>query len=265
MDRTRLDTTKSFLLACVAGAALAPAALPAAAEADTSGGQAAPSAGGTAADPSGLVMPVGVVAREVVPISGTLSGASGVPVVIERLDSVQGTWATIATATTAADGSFTAAWRADHIGRHALRARPAGSDPAAASTLTGQLTVYRPATATWFGPGFYGQRTACGETMTPTLLGVAHRWLPCGTLVDISYNGRSLRVPVVDRGPYSRGVSWDLTTATAQALGFDQQARIGALQVHDAGSPRPTLTARSSHRAASHSTRRYSRLRRASH
>jgi rare lipoprotein A (peptidoglycan hydrolase) len=217
----------------------------------------------SASDPNTntLVLPVGVVKHDVVPISGTLSGASSAPVVIERLDPVQGTWATIATATAATDGSFTGQWRADRIGRYALRARTAGSDPAAASALTGQLTVYRSATATWFGPGFYGQRTACGETMTPALLGVAHRWLPCGTLVDISYGGRSITVPVVDRGPYAHGVSWDLTTATAQALAFDQQSRIGELALRDAVPPGTRLTARSSHRAASHSTRHDRRLR----
>lgn len=35
----------------------------------------------------------------------------------------------------------------------------------------------------WYGSGFYGQRTACGQTLTKTLVGVANRTLPCGTLV----------------------------------------------------------------------------------
>jgi rare lipoprotein A len=80
--------------------------------------------------------------------------------------------------------------------------------------------------ATWFGPGFYGQKTACGQTMTPTVIGVAHRTLPCGTLVKVSYEGRALTLPVLDRGPYSRA-DWDLTAGAAQALGITETVRIG--------------------------------------
>jgi rare lipoprotein A (peptidoglycan hydrolase) len=63
----------------------------------------------------------------------------------------------------------------------------------------------------WYGPGFYGKRTACGLTLTKTLYGVAHRTLPCGTLVEFRYQGKSSIVPVVDRGPYVDGRRWDLT------------------------------------------------------
>jgi rare lipoprotein A (peptidoglycan hydrolase) len=79
--------------------------------------------------------------------------------------------------------------------------------------------------ATWFGPGFYGQRTACGQTLTPAVIGVAHRTLACGTLVKVSYAGRSLTMPVLDRGPYSRA-DWDLTAGAAQALGIADTVRI---------------------------------------
>jgi rare lipoprotein A (peptidoglycan hydrolase) len=76
------------------------------------------------------------------------------------------------------------------------------------------------ALATWFGPGFYGHETACGQILTPTVIGVANRTLPCGTLVRITYAGRSVTVPVIDRGPYGGiGASWDLTAGAAQALG----------------------------------------------
>jgi hypothetical protein len=73
----------------------------------------------------------------------------------------------------------------------------------------------------WYGPTFYGKRTACGVAMTRTLLGVAHRSLPCGTLVTFRNpaNGRSLTLPVVDRGPYTYGRQWDLTGGACLALG----------------------------------------------
>jgi rare lipoprotein A (RlpA)-like double-psi beta-barrel protein len=73
----------------------------------------------------------------------------------------------------------------------------------------------------WYGPGFYGKRTACGQAMTQSLLGVAHRTLPCGTRVTFRNpaNGRTITVPVVDRGPYVSGRQWDLTAGTCAALG----------------------------------------------
>ncbi len=87
--------------------------------------------------------------------------------------------------------------------------------------------VHRSAIATWFGPGFYGQQTACGQTLTPLVVGVANRTLPCGTLVQVSYHGRALDVPVIDRGPYSSiGANWDLTARAAEELGIEDTVRI---------------------------------------
>lgn len=63
----------------------------------------------------------------------------------------------------------------------------------------------------FYGPGFYGNRTACGLAYTKTIIGVAHRSLPCGTLVEFKYRGRSQTVPVIDRGPYITGRTWDLS------------------------------------------------------
>jgi rare lipoprotein A (peptidoglycan hydrolase) len=73
--------------------------------------------------------------------------------------------------------------------------------------------------ASWYGPGFYGNRTACGQVFTPEILGVAHLSLPCGTLVTLVYGARSITVPVIDRGPYVAGRSIDLSNATKLALG----------------------------------------------
>src|SRR5256714_6913919 len=82
--------------------------------------------------------------------------------------------------------------------------------------------------ATWFGPGFYGQRTACGQVLTPAVVGVANRTLRCGTLVNVSYPRRRLIVPVIDRGPYANGADWDLTTEAAPALGIQDTVPIRA-------------------------------------
>lgn len=72
--------------------------------------------------------------------------------------------------------------------------------------------------ATWYGPGLYGNRTACGRKLTKQTVGVAHRKLPCGTRVVFAHRGRWVRAKVVDRGPYVRGVRWDLTSALAKRL-----------------------------------------------
>src|SRR5690606_25612199 len=48
--------------------------------------------------------------------------------------------------------------------------------------------------ACWDGPGFYGRRAACGHALATSRRGVAHRTLPCGTLVEFRNpsNGRSI-------------------------------------------------------------------------
>lgn len=79
----------------------------------------------------------------------------------------------------------------------------------------------RSAGATWYGPGLYGNHTACGQTLRPGTIGVAHKTLPCGTTIKFAYHGRSLVTQVIDRGPYSVGNSFDLTNGARLALGFE--------------------------------------------
>ena len=73
--------------------------------------------------------------------------------------------------------------------------------------------------ASWYGPGFYGNRTACGQVYTPEIIGVAHRTLRCGTMLVLEYRGRTMTVPVIDRGPYIAGRTLDLSNATRIAMG----------------------------------------------
>jgi peptidoglycan lytic transglycosylase len=95
-----------------------------------------------------------------------------------------------------------------------------GAAAPAAATVHRAHGARHVALATWFGPGFYGHETACGQVLTRTVVGVANRTLPCGTLVRFTYGSRSETVPVIDRGPYGGiGASWDLTAAAAEALG----------------------------------------------
>jgi rare lipoprotein A (peptidoglycan hydrolase) len=97
---------------------------------------------------------------------------------------------------------------------------PGGSAPAPApaAQASGSWTVYKK--ATWYGPGFWNNRTACGQTLTKTTIGVAHKKLPCGTQVTFSHAGRTVSTTVIDRGPYNKGYAWDLTKKTAKRLAF---------------------------------------------
>src|SRR5262249_59556565 len=79
----------------------------------------------------------------------------------------------------------------------------------------------RAAVASCHGPGLYGRHAACGQTLRPTTIGVAHKTLPCGTAVKFLYRGRSIVARVIARGPYSAGNSWDLTNGARLALGFE--------------------------------------------
>lgn len=73
--------------------------------------------------------------------------------------------------------------------------------------------------ASYYGPGFFGNTTACGQRLTKKMVGVAHRKLPCGTRVVFAYQGRWVRAKVIDRGPFISGRKWDLTSRLAEKLG----------------------------------------------
>ena len=123
----------------------------------------------------------------------------------------------------------------------AAKSHTAATGGVAVPAAPGAAKVHSSGIATWFGPGFYGKKTACGQTLTPAVVGVAHRTLPCGTLVKVSYGGHTLVVPVVDRGPYSHiGADWDLTAGAATALGISDTVRIGTRVVGSAPNV-PTL------------------------
>lgn len=97
------------------------------------------------------------------------------------------------------------------------------------AAASGQDIAFSPmktAGATWYGPGFYGNRTACGQILRPGTIGVAHRKLPCGTTVKFSYRGRYLITKVIDRGPFTQGHAWDLTNGARGLLGFDGSNRV---------------------------------------
>lgn len=152
------------------------------------------------------------------PVKGRLgSGASNRRVFVQIRSGRR--WKTVARTHTRAKGRFHARWRGNRLGRFNLRAVAPGSG-APARTAHGKVVVYRTASASWYGPGLYGNKLACGGTLTPGTVGVANKTLPCGTRVTLRYHGHTATVPVIDRGPYAAGRVYDLTAATKNKLHF---------------------------------------------
>ena len=187
--------------------------------------------GGAEAQTNGLqVRPTALLARTL-KIAGNVAAAdAGRAVRIEVLDPVVG-WREATRATAGADGAFVARWLTDVLGRVQLRASVERDGEASTATAgqTARVTIFRASVASWYGPGFWGRRTACRIKLTRRTVGVAHKSLPCGTPVELYYRGRTVTVPVIDRGPFHRGREWDLTQATAKSLRVPGTGTIGVL------------------------------------
>ncbi|HEV2058760.1 MAG TPA: septal ring lytic transglycosylase RlpA family protein [Solirubrobacteraceae bacterium] len=238
MPESRRDRAVLVAVLCAAFSLWAAGAAPAAPD---TGGAAFPEAlpettGGMGyGDPgtqSLVVGPIAVLHKRLV-ARGTMPGAARRQIVLQRLDPKHG-WRNVARARVRSSDRFSIDWKADRMGRISLRAVLTGRRSASASSAAGPIAkvmVYRRAMATYYGPGFFGRQTACGQTLTPDMHGVAHKELPCGALVAITYRRRDIVVPVIDRGPFHAGFSWDLTQATADALAFTGTGEIGYARV----------------------------------
>ena len=133
-------------------------------------------------------------------------------------------WSTLTRARTGAQGRFRITYIPRRIGSTQVRLRFAGDAGNLGSRKgIGRLNVFRLADASWYGGG---GGLACGGSLTSSTLGVANKTLPCGTLVTLRFSGRTVRVPVVDRGPYVAGREFDLTEATKRALGFGDTGQV---------------------------------------
>lgn len=149
---------------------------------------------------------------------GTAVGARrGQPVLIQARQ--RGRWRTVDRVRTGSRGRWRGHWRPRGAGSYRVRAVVTGRRDVT-RVARRPVAVYRAGHASWYGPGLYGNRTACGQTLTAGTQGVAHKWLPCGTRVTFRHRGRSVSVRVIDRGPFAAGREWDLTAATKRSLGF---------------------------------------------
>jgi rare lipoprotein A (peptidoglycan hydrolase) len=103
----------------------------------------------------------------------------------------------------------------------------ASSSEGGSSSEEVAYSPYRYGGASWYGgPSLWGHKTACGKTLRPHTLGVAHKTLPCGTTVKFVYHGHVLVTQVIDRGPYVKGRAWDLTKAASEVLGLEGVGRV---------------------------------------
>ena len=127
------------------------------------------------------------------------------------------------------DGRYRTTLASGRPGRRSVRVRFSGDARNTNKQRRSSVRVHRPELATWYGPGFYGNRTACGQRLRYGTHGVAHRSLPCGTEVSLLYKGRNIKVRVIDRGPYT-SAKYDLTRATADRLNFSGRNHVGVIR-----------------------------------
>ena len=152
-------------------------------------------------------------------VKGALFAPAGSPIVVQLAKGHR--WRTVDRARTGARGRFATSFRPHSLG--GVKVRVLGPNGAVRQL---RATVYRKAGASWYGPGFYGHRTACGGTLSAGSLGVANKTLPCGTRVRLRYRGHNVTARVIDRGPYVGGRDYDLTPATKNRLHFGSTGTI---------------------------------------
>lgn len=209
---------RSIMLASasLAAFAAAPTIQPVPASAAASGGTPSAPAHAAARSVTARISSHHVLVGRRIVVRGGVSGyAARTPISLQRRTG-RGTWITVARARVGSSNRFVLRWSAPRVGRRALRVAVA-----AKRVTAGRVVIYRRALASWYGPGLYGGPLACGGRLHEGTLGVANKTLPCGTKVTVRFRGRSVRVPVIDRGPYVGGREFDLTGAVRNRLRFD--------------------------------------------
>jgi rare lipoprotein A len=107
---------------------------------------------------------------------------------------------------------------------------PKAKPAKAAKAKSGKKDFRQVGTASWYGPGFNGKKTASGKRFDQNKLTAAHRSLPLDTVVKVTNldNGKAVKVEINDRGPYSGKRVIDLSRAAARKLDMtdDGTARV---------------------------------------
>lgn len=104
---------------------------------------------------------------------------------------------------------------------------PTSSSSSSSSAAPAASYTYVEASMYGEGDGLMYGTTASGDTLTPTSMGVAMKTMPLGTIIEITYNGRTVTAVVNDRGPYSGNRQIDMQPAVASVLGFSGVGTVG--------------------------------------
>jgi rare lipoprotein A (peptidoglycan hydrolase) len=178
-----------------------------------------------------VTAPKGAFAGKPTTLNGHVAGATGTVSITAKQGKAD--WLPVGTAEADSDGDFSFTWTPPKPGRYNFRfTEPGSTDVTTAADdapTQGTVSVYRRQKATWYGPESYGSRTACGIKLTARTLGVAHKTLPCGTRVEFFLRGKRITLPVIDRGPFANGATWDLTLTAMRRLGSSSTEVLGAL------------------------------------
>ncbi len=117
----------------------------------------------------------------------------------------------------------------------AERVETAGEDSATvspASRIDIDSTTELTATVSCYGPGLYGNKTACGQILRADTIGVAHKTKACGTSLQFrATNGTYVTAKVIDRGPFVAGREFDLTEGLVKKLGYTSCRAFGVRSV----------------------------------
>lgn len=247
MQRDVVTPTRA---AFAAGAALAlTAVVPALASAPAAGAANTPASG---AAPAGTVVPVaattaaaatparrrptpdirarvergsGLVGRRAVYAGSVRKHTRGQRVRLEVRTSSG--WHLAARDVVAPNGRFRVTTRIARIGDRAARLRIVSNSRGKGDVERVQrIHGFRTTFASYYGPGLYGGRLACGGRLGTGTIGVAHKSLPCGTKLTLRLGNRQVDARVIDRGPYVGGREFDLTAATKYRLGFGSTGNI---------------------------------------
>lgn len=83
--------------------------------------------------------------------------------------------------------------------------KPKISKPIARKTVIsrGQVVGWRTGKASWYGGYFHGRRTASGEIYNKNAMTCAAApFIPMGSILEVSYNSKTIQVRVTDRGAF---------------------------------------------------------------
>jgi rare lipoprotein A len=82
--------------------------------------------------------------------------------------------------------------------------------------------------ATWYGPGYDGQRTACGTVFNSAEYTAASTTLPCGCVVTVTnlQSGAAVTVTVTDRGAFRYPIVVDLSATAFTAIAYLEQGTV---------------------------------------